>query len=202
MANEQIVQIIRKLEGEWGGAAPLERVYETASSRGFRRADVENIIQNLKQKGFAYSPTSVHVALAVDPKIPHEPEPTITCDDVERTIKKHGYIVRQRMEIPKDTKDQCVIDFVHPKVRVEEPVFYYVSSVHYNKPEKKIEVTVRSKVDDYKELFLDYCCESDKDGCYQRCRPHVNMKDKILSCSAIFHENPLKKFDRLLEEMR
>jgi len=98
--------------------------------------------------------------------------------------------------------EHCVVDFVHPKIRVEEPIAYYVSSVDFNKKAKSLHTTVRSKVDGFKELYLDYCCEKENNECVQVCRPHFQADKKIVSVEAVFLENSLKKFDRLLEEIR
>jgi len=108
-------------------------------------------------------------------------------------------ITRNRFQIVHvyDEADQCIIDFKHPQVKVEPPVAYFLSSVVLNKKQGYIQTTVRSKVKGVKELYLEYCCEDNI--CV--CRPHVNMEEQILSVEATFSQNPLAKFDRLLQEM-
>jgi len=118
----------------------------------------------------------------------------LTCKQLQEIIQKNGF---QVVNITED-EEKCIIDFKHPKVKVEYPATYYLSSVFLNKKEGNIETTVRSKVERFKELYLDYCCE---DG-LQVCRPHVNMEDGILSVEARFREIPKEKFNRLLDEMR
>jgi len=116
----------------------------------------------------------------------------LSCRPVEKIIEERGFIV-----VDSEIRDgKCLIDFRHPKVRVERPRGYFLSSVTYRP--NVLQTTIRSKVDNFKELYLDYCCE--KEGMV--CRPHVNMPEKILSVEATFRENSLKKFDRLLEEIR
>jgi len=128
----------------------------------------------------------------------------ITCEELKKLINKIGYDVLDQSE----DEDECLIDFKHPKVGEEElkdPVesLYFLSSVLYNKKTGRIETTVRAKVPlEYKQLFLDYCCEKDDDGCIQVCRPHVDMGNKIVSVEARFGEKPIEKFKRLLYEMK
>lgn len=117
-----------------------------------------------------------------------------TCKQLQEIIRKNRYEV---VNVTEDEK-QCIIDFKHPKVKVAPPVSYFLSSVALDKKKGNIEATVRSKVDTFKELYLDYCCEDSE----QMCRPHVNMEEKILSVEAKFWQNPKEKFDRLLDEMR
>jgi len=120
------------------------------------------------------------------------------CSAIEDKIAFHGYKLWDSRETP----EACMIDFYHPRVKVKPPVAYFLSAVLYNKKRNTIETTVRSKVDDFKELYLDYCCETLDGECSQVCRPHVHMGNKIMSVEAIFHEKPLEKFDRLLEELK
>jgi len=117
----------------------------------------------------------------------------LSCQELADLIRKRGYeIIRVQ-----DEADKCIIDFRHPKVKIERPVAYFLSSVALDKKDGHIETTVRSKVDTYKELYLDYCCE-DSEMC---CRPHVSMEEKILSVEAKFHKSPKKKFDQLISEL-
>jgi len=118
--------------------------------------------------------------------------------ELEGIIRKHGFIISNRNEIG----DNCIIDFRHPKIKPEPPVSYFTSAVQVNKKTNVLTATIRSKVEGFKELYLDYCCERENGYCNQRCRPHVNMNENVLSVEATFFENPLKKFDRLLEEMK
>jgi hypothetical protein len=118
----------------------------------------------------------------------------VTCRDLQDIIHKHGYQVVNKVE---DVKG-CIIDFKHPRIEVRPPVNYFLSSVALNKEDGSIETTVRSKIKDYKELYLDYCCEDNT----QVCRPHVLMDEKVLSVQAYFRENPKEKFERLLQEMK
>jgi hypothetical protein len=121
-------------------------------------------------------------------------EVAVSCWDLQDTIRRNRF---QIVNVFEDA-EKCIIDFKHPKIKVEPPVSYYLSSVALDKKDGSIETTVRSKVETFKELYLDYCCE---DG-LQVCRPHVNMEEKILSVEAKFWQNPRGKFDRLLDEMR
>jgi hypothetical protein len=118
----------------------------------------------------------------------------LTCREIQEIICERGYKV---VDVRED-EERCIVDFRHPRVKVEFPVAYFLSSVVLNKKDGSIETTVRNKVEGVKELYLDYCCE---DG-IQMCRPHVNMEEKILSVEAKFQQNPKGKFDRLLDEMR
>lgn len=131
----------------------------------------------------------------------------MNCEELKKVIEKHGFKVKNVFE----EQQKCLIDFVHPKIEVESKVegfkgkflpSYFWSGVSFDKKRKFLNTTVRSKVEGFKELYLDYCCEKENDECIQLCRPHVNMQDKILSVEATFFKNPIKKFDRLLEEMR
>jgi len=117
-----------------------------------------------------------------------------TCRELQDIIQKNRYEIINVT----DDKNRCIIDFRHPGVSIEPPVSYYLSSVSLNKDTGSLETTVRSKVEDFKELYLDYCCEDSR----QMCRPHVNMTDRILSVEARFHRSPAEKFDRLLNELR
>jgi hypothetical protein len=116
------------------------------------------------------------------------------CSELQEIIKKKGFEVTKVIE----DEEKCIVDFKHPKIKVEPPVAYFLSSAVLNKKDNSIETTVRSKVEDYKELYLDYCCEGEE----QVCRPHVSMEEKILSVEARFHKNPKEKFERLLDEIR
>ena len=71
--TEELIRIVKKLEGEWGGAAPLEKVYEEASRCGSPQKDTKGRIEDFKKKGFAYSPTPETVAMAHEPpELPKE----------------------------------------------------------------------------------------------------------------------------------
>ncbi len=121
-------------------------------------------------------------------------ERMLSCRELEDIIRRNRYQVIKKIE----DEEKCIIDFKHPRVEIEPPVSYYLSSVVLNKKDGSIEATVRSRVESFKELYLDYCCEDGE----QRCRPHVNMKEKILSVEAKFWKNSIEKFNRLLDEMR
>jgi hypothetical protein len=110
------------------------------------------------------------------------------CQQLKDIIKKNGF------DIVNVDEKRCIIDFKHPKIVLEPPVAYYLSSVVLK---DGVETIVRSKVEGGKELYLDYCCENGENVC----RPHVHMGDKILSVEAKFHQNPMEKFNRLLQEM-
>jgi len=116
------------------------------------------------------------------------------CDRLREIIIRNGFEIWSTHE----DSEKCGIDFRHPKIKVEPPVGYFLSSVVYYKDRDCLETTVRSKVTTFKELYLDYCCEDS--NCV--CRPHVNMEEKILSVEATFCEKPFEKFSRLLDEMR
>ena len=120
------------------------------------------------------------------------------CKKLEQLIVKYGFEIRRS----KEDENSCLIDFIHPKVKPESPIGYFASSVYYDKKRNILTTTVRSKVEDYKEFHLEYCCEKENNECCQMCRPHVDMESKIFSIEATFHENPIEKFGRLLEEMR
>jgi len=89
------------------------------------------------------------------------------------------------------------IDFKHPKMKVEEPAGYFLSSVEWDKKRNVLRTTVRTPVPTYKELYLDYCVE---DG-VMVCRPHFWSEKKIVSVQATFSKEPLDRFNRLLVEM-
>jgi len=108
-------------------------------------------------------------------------------------IRQLGYRVHRVHE----DDNFCIIDFRHPKVRVEVPVSWFLSSVSMNKRDGFIEVTVRSRLDRFKELYLDYCCEN---GTHV-CRPHVDPEEMIISVEARFRERPVEKLRALLSEM-
>lgn len=117
----------------------------------------------------------------------------LSCEELSEMIRGLGYRVHRVYE----DAGFCVIDFSHPKVRVEEPASWFLSSVTVSKRDGSIEVTVRSRLDRFKELYLDYCCE---DGAHV-CRPHVDPEEGILSVEARFRERPLEKLRALLSEM-
>jgi hypothetical protein len=118
---------------------------------------------------------------------------TLTCREIQEIIRKNGYEIVNVQE----GEGLCIVDFRHPKVKVQLPVAWYLSSVVL-RGDGSIETTVRSKVEGVKELYLDYCCENGE----HVCRPHVDMVTGILSVEAKFRQNPKEKFDSLLKEMR
>lgn len=124
-----------------------------------------------------------------------EEKEKISCDMLKRVIEKRGYEIVNVVE----DKDKCIIDFVHPKMRPGYPILYETSAVQLK--DNVISAVVRTKVDNFKELYLDYCCEKENGECIQTCRPHVQMQTKTLSVEATFFTDPLKKFERLLDEM-
>lgn len=115
------------------------------------------------------------------------------CEEIENTIKKFNFKITNKTE----DNEKCIIDFKHPKVKVMKPVSYFLSSVEYKKDGSLLNTIVRSKVDDVKELYLDYCCENGE----MACRPHIHMKESILSVDATFRQKPIEKFRNLLAEM-
>jgi len=115
----------------------------------------------------------------------------ITCSRIINILEKKGYRVVTSFDRP----DRCIVLFAHPSIKGDD--VRYLSGIFYIKDENKIEVTARRKVKDFKELYLDYCCENGE----MMCRPHVWMDEKILSIEAKFHENILEKFKRLLDDI-
>ena len=115
------------------------------------------------------------------------------CGDLVGLIRRLGYEVRQVL----DEGGRCVVDFRHPRVRVERPVSYFLSSAVLDKGDGSVEVTVRSRVDGVKELYLWYCCE---DG-VNVCRPHFDAENDIVSVEARFHKDAIKRLEALLSEM-
>jgi len=117
----------------------------------------------------------------------------LSCKELSEMIRRLGYHIHRVHE----DVNFCVVDFRHPKVRVEEPASWFLSSVTVNKRDGSVEATIRSRVDRFKELYLDYCCE---DGAHV-CRPHINPDEMILSVEARFRERPVEKLRALLAEM-
>lgn len=117
-----------------------------------------------------------------------------SCSELIEIIENNKYII-ERVE---EDDEKCIVDFRHPKIKVMQPVSYFLSSVFLDRKTGFIETTVRSKVDSFKELYLDYCCEDSK----HVCRPHADMENGILSVEAKFKEDSLKKFSNLLDELR
>ena len=126
-------------------------------------------------------------------KMGDDKQMNMECSEIENIVKRWGFELMGTSE----TDDHCIIDFHHKKIKVGLPVSYFTSAASYNKKTGCINTTARAKVDEFKELYLDYCCEDGE----QVCRPHVNMDEKIVSVEAHFCESPLVKFDRLLEEL-
>jgi len=119
-----------------------------------------------------------------------------TCSELMDVIAKNHF------EILKVTEDEekCVIDFRHPTLKygiIGLPPAYYNSSVYLNKNTGTLEVTVRRRVDGFKELYLEGCCENG----INVCRPHVDMEEKTLSVEAKFHTNVKDRLNALLTEM-
>jgi len=117
----------------------------------------------------------------------------MSCRKLEDVVRRSGFIIIDTYE----DEDTCRVDFRHPYIKPIPPYTYYISSAIMKKRDGSIRATVRSKVETFKELYLDYCCEN---GVFV-CRPHVNMEEKILSVEAIFSEKPIDKLRSLLSEM-
>jgi len=117
----------------------------------------------------------------------------VDCQALADMVRKHGYDV---LSVREDG-GSCVIDFLHPGVRLMRPVPYFASSLHYDKRRGTVEVTVRAKVPRYKELYLDYCCEDGE----MVCRPHVWMEENMVSVEAKFRKDPVERLRMLLSEM-
>lgn len=117
----------------------------------------------------------------------------VSKEELANIIRKHGFVVERVWETP----ERIVIDFRHPKMKVKEPIAYFLSSVAWDKKNNILETIVRTPVPTYKELYLDYCVEDGE----MVCRPHFWAEEKIVSVQATFFKEPLDKFDRLLAEM-
>ncbi|MEM4454761.1 MAG: hypothetical protein QXT28_08640 [Thermofilaceae archaeon] len=117
----------------------------------------------------------------------------LSCKELSEMIRRLGYRVHRVHE----DDNFCIIDFRHPKVRVEMPVPWFLSSVLMNKRDGSIKVTVRSRLDGFKELYLDYCCENGTNVCW----PRVDPEEMIISVEATFRERPVEKLRALLSEI-
>jgi hypothetical protein len=117
----------------------------------------------------------------------------MSCDQLVQIILKEGW------KDPKLFEDEkrCVIDFRHPKIKPEEPVSYFLSSVDFDKEKNVLKATVRSKVDNYKEVYLEPCCENGENVC----KPHVDMENKTFSVEATFSQKPIERFQTLLTDL-
>ncbi len=61
----RVLDIIKELEGEYGGAAPVEEIIRSAESEGIRSKFVEELIDQEKIRGHLYEPKPGMVARAV-----------------------------------------------------------------------------------------------------------------------------------------
>ncbi|RLI07197.1 hypothetical protein DRO24_03520 [Candidatus Bathyarchaeota archaeon] len=120
------------------------------------------------------------------------------CENLAEIIRKSRYKTWK----VSDTPQKCVIHFLHPSVKPEDVGLF--SAVVYDKERNRLETTVRRRVKNYKELYLDYCCENSD----MKCRPHIwiekedsEIKNVELSIEAKFTKKPLDSFKRLLDDM-
>ncbi|MEM2878141.1 MAG: minichromosome maintenance protein MCM [Candidatus Hadarchaeales archaeon] len=63
--RQRIMDIIGQLEEQYGGAAPISKVKDLASSEGISENFVERMIEEEKKRGYLYSPTPETVSRAV-----------------------------------------------------------------------------------------------------------------------------------------
>ncbi len=63
--RQRVLEIIKELEGQYGGAAPIEKVKIQAGAEGIRESFVEWMIDEEKKRGYLYSPTPETVSRAV-----------------------------------------------------------------------------------------------------------------------------------------
>jgi replicative DNA helicase Mcm len=63
--RQRVLEIIKELEEEYGGAAPVQQVKIKAGAEGIRDNFVEWLIEEEKKRGFLYSPTPETVSRAV-----------------------------------------------------------------------------------------------------------------------------------------
>jgi replicative DNA helicase Mcm len=61
----RVLDIIKELEGEYGGAAPVEEIIRSAESEGIKKSFVEELIDQEKIRGHLYEPKPGMVARAV-----------------------------------------------------------------------------------------------------------------------------------------
>ena len=62
---ERIMEIIKDLEGQFGGAAPIEEIKKMASAEGIRDRFVEQMIEEEKRRGHLYEPKEGLISRAV-----------------------------------------------------------------------------------------------------------------------------------------
>ena len=62
---ERIMEIIKDLEGQFGGAAPIEEIKKMASAEGIRERFVEQMIEEEKRRGHLYEPKEGLISRAV-----------------------------------------------------------------------------------------------------------------------------------------
>ena len=62
---ERIMEIIKDLEGQFGGAAPIEEIKKLASAEGIRDRFVEQMIEEEKRRGHLYEPKEGLISRAV-----------------------------------------------------------------------------------------------------------------------------------------
>jgi replicative DNA helicase Mcm len=63
--RQRVLEIIKELEEEYGGAAPVQQVKIKAGAEGIRDSFVEWLIEEEKKRGYLYSPTPETVSRAV-----------------------------------------------------------------------------------------------------------------------------------------
>lgn len=63
--RQRVLEIIKELEGQYGGAAPIEKVKIQAGAEGIRESFVEWMIDEEKKRGYLYSPTPETISRAV-----------------------------------------------------------------------------------------------------------------------------------------
>jgi replicative DNA helicase Mcm len=62
---ERIMEIIKNLEGEFGGAAPIEEIKKLASAEGIRERFVDQMIEEEERRGHLYEPKPGLISRAV-----------------------------------------------------------------------------------------------------------------------------------------
>jgi replicative DNA helicase Mcm len=63
--RQRVLEIIKELEEEYGGAAPIQQIKVKAGAEGIRDQFVEWLIEEEKKRGYLYSPTPETVSRAV-----------------------------------------------------------------------------------------------------------------------------------------
>ncbi|MDH5443237.1 MAG: hypothetical protein OEX16_02895, partial [Hadesarchaea archaeon] len=61
----RVLDIIKELEGQYGGAAPVEEIKRIAESEGIKQSFVEELIEQEKMRGHLYEPKQGMVTRAV-----------------------------------------------------------------------------------------------------------------------------------------